>query len=230
MMTPEHLRTGSIPPVPAKLTANTMTPEELAALTKPEVYRKEEVAWFMTCSDPRWELSNMAGGMALYWPLVRCRENQWNSSEQLYQATKYGSDIICLPQSAPDADPSVRRRIQAQPSPRGAKLTQKCAVKAGLVRSDWEDPIQEVRIRSMLWVLELKLYWNPMTCGRVLAETGSRPIVEISTKDPFWGCRVAEGGTLHGSNVLGKLLESVRSRSLEVRRGQFSSGEGFLLP
>ncbi len=43
----------------------------------------------------------------------------------------------------------------------------------------------------MLWVLELKLYWSPMTFVRVLAETGSRSIAEISTKDPFWGWRLA---------------------------------------
>ena len=43
----------------------------------------------------------------------------------------------------------------------------------------------------MLWVLELKLYWSPMTFVRVLAERGSRCIADVSTKDPFWGWRLA---------------------------------------
>ena len=207
-----------------------MQPEELTELKKPGVYQRESVAWFMSKQDPRWELSNMAGGMTIYWPLERCDNNRWNSSEQLYQATKYGTDVLCRPASAPDAEPSVRRRIQAQASPRGAKLTQKCAVTAGLVRADWDDPLAEVRIQAMLWVLELKLYWNPFSFGRVLRETGNQPIVEISTKDAFWGCKVNQNGMLEGVNVLGKLLQKIRSRSQEIKSGKFSSSAGFLLP
>ena len=59
-------------------------------------------------------------------------------------------------------------------------MTQKCAVKAGLVRSDWDDPDYEVRIYSMLWVLELKLHHNRFTLsdtpsfGEVLMATGNK--------------------------------------------------------
>ncbi len=208
-----------------------MLTEELAKLKEPELYRRDDVAWFMSKEDPRWELSNMAGAMPLYWPLQRRVENRWNSSEQLYQATKYGTDVLCLPAScSPGTDPHVRNRIRDQSTPRGAKLTQKCAVKAGLVRADWEDPAVEIRIQAMLWVLELKLYWNPFTFGRILQETGTRPIVEISKKDPFWGCKAGSDGALEGANVLGKLLERVRSRLREVKTGEFSSTSGFLLP
>jgi len=207
-----------------------MTFLEIKELKKSSAYIKENTAWFLSKQDPRWELSNMAGGMAIYWPVKRCETNRWGSSEHLYQATKYGTHVLCLPESAPNTDPCVRRRIQAQRSPRGAKMTQKCAVTAGLVRPDWDDPNNEVRIQAMLWVVELKLYWNPFSFGRVLQETGTQPIVEISRKDAFWGCKVAEDGKLEGANVLGKLLERVRSRSAEIKAGKFSSTAGFLLP
>jgi predicted NAD-dependent protein-ADP-ribosyltransferase YbiA (DUF1768 family) len=183
-------------------------------------HRKDATAWFFSKDNPRWPLSNMAGQMPVYWPLQRDNANFWNASEQLYQASKYGSDVVCLPKDADyKTEPYVRRRIRAQKAARGAKMTQKCAVSAGLVRKDWEDAVEEVRIKSMLWVLELKLYWNPLTFGRELKETGDLPIVEISTKDGFWGCKEPEAGVLLGSNVLGKLLSDVRSRLDAVKRG-----------
>ena len=82
----------------------------------------------------------------------------------------------------------------------------------------------------MLWVLELKLYWNQSTFGEKLMATGNLPIVEISTKDDFWGCKEVSAGCLVGLNVLGKLLMDVRSRMDMVKRGQFTYPNGWLLP
>lgn len=107
-------------------------------------------------------------------------------------------------------------------------MTQKCAVKAGLVRDDWDDPEFEVRIHSMLWVLELKLCSTPFTFGKELMVTGDRPIVEISRKDDFWGCKEV-GRKLVGRNVLGKLLMRVREHAEDIRKGQLSYPGGFLL-
>jgi len=207
-----------------------MTPEVFAAVNQPSVYRKAECAWFCRKQDGRFDLSNTAGGMEVYWPMQKTKENFWRSSEQLFQASKYGSEVMCLPAMSPEADPCVRKRIRAQVSPLNAKATQKCAVKAGLVRPDWDDPEQEVRIKAMLWVLELKLYWNPFKFAAALRDTTELPIVEISRKDTFWGCKETPDGELRGSNVLGKLLMEVRSRLDSVKRGEFSFSEGFLLP
>jgi predicted NAD-dependent protein-ADP-ribosyltransferase YbiA (DUF1768 family) len=195
-------------------------------------YQKDATAWFFSKADPRWLLSNMAGQMPVFWPLQRNDANFWNSSEQLYQASKYGSEVVCLPQNADAStkDPRVRHRIRKQKAARGAKMTQKCAVSAGLVRGDWEHPETEVRIKAMLWVLELKLYWNPLAFGRELKETRELPIIEISTKDDFWGCKETGAGIIQGRNVLGKLLMQVRSRLETVKSGQFTYPEGWLLP
>ena len=109
----------------------------------------------------------MAGQMPIFWPLERKNENRWNSSEQLYQACKYDSQVICRPRANPEAEPNVRRRIRSMKNARGAKLTQKCAVNSGLVRSDWVSEV-EVRLKAMWWVIELKVYWNRSTFGEIL--------------------------------------------------------------
>ncbi len=106
-------------------------------------------------------------------------------------------------------------------------MTQKCAEKAGFVRSDWKGP-DEVRIKAMLWVLELKLYWNPETFGAELERTGTKHIVEVSKKDIFWGCKCIDD-QLVGENQLGLLLMQVRERRQPILKGKFTYPEGFLL-
>ena len=200
---------------------------DIQTLKTKVTYNKNDCAWFFSKEDPRWELSNMAGGMRL-----KFDNKTWNSSEQLYQASKYSPTAICLPATSKTEKgsiPNVRARIEAMVNARGAKMTQKCAVKAGLVRPDWDDPPYEIRIHSMLWVLELKLYFNPSTFGKVLRETGDAPIVEISKKDFFWGCKNMGNGTLEGQNVLGKLLQIVRSRRSEAMLRNYLYKDGFLL-
>ena len=203
------------------------SPLDIQALKTTVTYTKSECGWFFSKEDPRWELSNMAGGMP-----IRFDKRVWNSSEQLYQACKYSPAVICLPETSKNKKgviPNVRARIEAANNARGSKMTQKCAVKAGLVRSDWEDPQYEIRIHSMLWVLELKLYHNPLTFGNALRDTGDLPLAEISPKDFFWGCKDLGNGKIEGQNVLGKLLEIVRNRRSEVRSGDFLYKDGFLL-
>lgn len=200
---------------------------DVVEIKKEMVYEKSKCAWFFSKADRNWLLSNMAGQMPIYFP----KGVPWNSSEQLYQASKYPPGTSCIPHTAEgkkNVEPDVRKRIAQQKAARGAKMTQKCAVKAGLVREDWEDPDLEVRIHSMLWVLELKLRYNPFTFGRELIATGEQPIVEVSKKDDFWGCKEM-GGKLVGKNVLGKLLMHVRGRVEDIKAGKLSYPDGFLL-
>lgn len=195
-----------------------------------KMYQKSDVAWFCRKVDPNWELSNMSGGAPIYWPAERSTANRWGSTEQLYQAAKYGTDVMCLPTlTASDADPCVRNRIRANNSSKGSKMTQRCANDKGLYRSDWKAP-EEVRLKAMLWVLELKLFWNRQTFGRALEQTGEKVIVEISTKDDFWGCIEQPNGELRGENHLGLLLMQVRGRIPAILKRGFSYPDGFLLP
>ena len=199
---------------------------DLQYLRKVETYNKNDVYWFFSSKDKNWELSNMAGGMPIFF-----ENHRFHSSEQLYQASKYQSDVLCTPEDkieTPGYIKNVRERILASKAARGSKMTQKCAVKAGLVREDWDDSDFEIRIHSMLWVLELKLFHNRLTFAQVLQNTASMDIVEVSRKDSFWGC-FQKDGVLQGCNVLGKLLMQVRHNSGEIKRGNFSYPFGFLL-
>lgn len=194
-------------------------------------YQQGDCQWFYTKDDPNWLLSNMAGRMPI---TLVSRNEKWGSSEKLYQACKYARDIECVPADKQDDmafQANVRERIYQQKAPRGSKLTQKCAANAGLVRGDWDDPTLQVRIHAMLWVLEWKLRYNPFTFGNCLKATGTNPIVEISSRDTFWGCRItSQSGQLQGQNVLGKLLTYLRDERYEsVKRNKSSYPCGFLL-
>lgn len=182
---------------------------------------KTVVYFFSTKEHPElWPLSNMAGGMEIYWKGIN-----FSSSEHLYQACKYLPDVECLPKKAAGpVEPNVRKRILAARSPLLAKWTQKCAKE--LVRPDWD----EIKIACMLWVLELKLRWNPKTFGEVLKKTGDRTIVEKSSKDDFWGCTQTDWRTLEGENHLGRLLVRVRENyDRIVKYGELTHPEGFLI-
>lgn len=198
------------------------------ALKTEATYDKTTCAWFFGKEDPNWVFSNMAGQLPIRFPVVN-GGFLWNSSEQLYQASKFGPDVECVPKTWKDGtkgSPNVRKRIQQQSTPRGAKMTQKCAV--ALVRWEWEDPDLELRIHSMLWVLELK-YRTHRTFRESLDSTGDRPIVEVSNRDTFWGCREVSPGVLGGQNVLGKLLMDLRGRRESVRSGDLTYRCGFIL-
>lgn len=186
-------------------------------------YIVSQVAYFFSKEETPdlWPLSNMAGGMPILSGKLR-----FHSSEQLYQACKYLPNVKCIPASAKEpVEPHVQKRILESKAPRGAKMTQKCAVKAGLVRADWE----EIKVDCMLWVLELKLRWNPNTFGAVLKATGNRMIVEKSKKDTFWGC-VQNGNVFDGENQLGRLLVKVRdNHDRIVNERILTHPDGFLI-
>jgi len=188
-----------------------------------ETYKKDEVVFFFSSKDPHFELSNMAAGM----PII-VNGLTWNSSEALYQAAKYPPSVICLPEAhKKGTDPNVRRRILFARNAMGAKMTQKCAVKAGHVRADWND----VMVDAMRWALQLKLQQHRRIFGRVLKSTGSLPIVERSRKDRFWGAILSEDEkTFDGENHLGKLLTELRDVTYDwVLAGNLTNPEGFLL-
>ena len=74
----------------------------------------------------------------------------------------------------------------------------------------------------MRWVLRMKREANRDDIDALLAATGERPIVEVSTRDPWWGARpVAD--RYEGSNVLGRLWmelrQHVRDRDPATRSG-----------
>jgi hypothetical protein len=61
--------------------------------------------------------------------------------------------------------------------------------------------------------VNIKLVWNWQKFTMALQQTGDRPIVEQSGKDPMWGALVdkQDSNVLVGQNVLGHLLMEMRS-------------------
>lgn len=131
-------------------------------------------------------LSNMAPGYPLLVNGVRIL-----TSEALYQSCRF-----------PTA-PEVQRLIMGQRSPMTAKMRSKPF--RHLTRPDWD----QTRLRIMRWCIRVKLAQNLNTFGKLLLATGTRPIVEESKKDDFWGAK-ASGEQLMGFNVLGRLLMELR--------------------
>ena len=119
------------------------------------------------------------------------------TSEATYQAGKF------------PARPDVQRRIAEAPTAREAAAigrTPDLGIDPG-----WNAQ----RVDVMRWVLRMKREANAAEIDAVLAETGERPIVEVSTRDPWWGARpVAD--SFEGHNVLGRLWMELRQQLREA--------------
>ena len=115
------------------------------------------------------------------------------TSEHVHQAAKFG------------AHPDVQRRIAEAPTPREAASIGRTP---GLgIDPGWNTQ----RVDVMRWVLRMKREANQAEIDAVLAATGDRPIVEVSTRDPWWSARpVAE--RYEGRNVLGQLWMELRQQ------------------
>ncbi len=160
-------------------------------------YDRMESAVFLRTTEEFGGLSNMAGGFPLQVNAVRIL-----TSEALYQACRFPHM------------PEVQRLIIAQASPMTAKMKSKPYRRES--RPDWN----QVRVKIMRWCLRVKLAQNWTRFSELLLSTGSRPIVEASRKDDFWGANPVDDRTLVGINVLGRLLMELRE---EVRSGALAA-------
>ena len=115
------------------------------------------------------------------------------TSEHAYQACKF------------PARPDVQQRIAEAPTAREAAAIGRTP---GLgIDPGWNAQ----RVDVMRWVLRMKREANRAEIDAVLAATGNRPIVEVSTRDPWWGARpVAD--RYEGRNVLGRLWMELRQQ------------------
>lgn len=155
------------------------------------LYRVADCVTFCKTREAFGGLSNMAAGFPITLNGVAIR-----TSEALYQAMRF-------PQRA-----EVQAEIIRQASPMAAKMASK--PHRADTRPDWD----EVRIEIMAWALRVKLAQNFEPFADLLLSTGSLPIVEISTKDDFWGAKSAGADLLRGENVLGQLLTALRDTLL----------------
>ncbi|WP_243694057.1 NADAR family protein [Stenotrophomonas sp. ATCM1_4] len=149
--------------------------------------RAESVVFFRT-KEAFGGLSNMASGYPL-----NINGIEVPSSEGLYQACRFTHL------------PAVQEEIIRQSSPMNAKAVS--SEWRSKTRADW----LAIRVTAMRWCLRVKALQNKDTFLQLLLSTGSRPIVELSRRDDFWGALEVTPGTLTGRNVLGRLLMELRA-------------------
>ena len=153
------------------------------------IYARDQICGFRL-SRAEW------GAFSNFQPLaVPITAGPWafGTSEAIYQAAKFG------------AGPNIQRRIAEAPTAREAAAI-------GRTPGLGIDPTWNAqRVDVMHWVLRMKREANQAEIDAVLAATGIRPIVEVSTRDPWWGARpVAD--LYEGRNVLGRLWMELRQQ------------------
>ena len=153
------------------------------------IYKRDEVCPFRYTRAAWGEFSNFAPLAA---PIAA---GPWtfSTSEALYQAAKFA------------AAPAVQRRIACAPTPREAAVIGR-GTASGL-HPDWNAQ----RVNAMRWVLRMKREANAAWIAAALARSGDRPIVEVSTRDAWWGAKPA-GDRYRGENVLGRLWMELRQQ------------------
>ena len=137
-------------------------------------------------------LSNMAPGFP-----IEISGTKILTAEALYQACRF------------PRYPALQHDIIAQRSPMYAKDLSRRYRR--LTRPDWED----VRVKVMRWSLRAKLLCNWDKFGELLKSTGTKIIVEDSSRDIFWGAE-KKGSTYIGVNALGRLLMELRAQYLKL--------------
>lgn len=120
------------------------------------------------------------------------------TSEHLYQAAKFA------------VSPNIQAHIAAADTARDA-------ARIGRDPGLPADPLwNRQRVDVMRWVIRRKLETLPAWMGAILLRTEDRPIVEISTRDRYWGARpeAPPGGNVYrGRNVLGRLWMELRQHA-----------------
>jgi N-glycosidase YbiA len=111
----------------------------------------------------------------------------WRTSEHYFQAQKWRGTAL-------------EGLIRKQTSPlRAARIGRGRQVR---LRSDWE----KVKDYVMLSAVRAKFEQNPQL-KQLLVATGSAKLIEHTESDAYWG----DGGDGSGKNMLGQILEKVRS-------------------
>ena len=169
------------------------------------MYRATDVCGFCRVRDPYGLFQNFA---RLSKP-IEVNGLAFRTSEALYQTLK-------------TVDGQAQQWIAGGPDPKSVKRRGRAAPQ----RADWP----ELKVAAMRLTLHAKHLVIPGAVEAELRHTGTRPIVEISRHDAFWGAQPKAGGTLVGVNMLGRLWMELRE---EVRTGQVLSiqtlGEGFVV-
>ena len=141
-------------------------------------YRRESSCGFHN-THQQW------GELASYWTLtnpIRVNTLELTTSEALLA-------VLMHPQR-----PDLQREIADTPYPTLAKRIGESVAPS---HEDWEHK----RVQAMRLCLRLKVQTNHAAIAKVLKDTATSDIVQISGYDTFWGTRPTRDGRLIGHNV-----------------------------
>ena len=169
---------------------------DYSSIVRPaQTWHRDDVAAFCKVREEHGDLSNMSNEHPYTDQGLR-----WKSSEAQYQAMRY------------PGHPDVQELIRNAPNAFVAK--QVAYEHIDKTRPDWK----EINVQAMAYVVTRK-----RQSARFLAAmeaTRGKPIVEISTRDGFWGAK-PNGKQLTGQNILGAILDQsyAGARENELPRG-----------
>lgn len=150
-------------------------------------YKLDEAAAFRNTRETFGAFHNPAAGF----PLI-VEGIEIGSSEAYYQAMRF-----------PDA-PDIQRAVLAETVPIQSK--RKAYEFLEVSRDDWFS----VNVAVMRHALRLKLSQHRTTMLGLFERSAGMPIVEVSTRDAFWGAKPEADGIAVGQNVLGRLWMELR--------------------
>lgn len=154
-------------------------------------YDPKYAAVFCKTRDPLGELSNLHKDF----PLQLHSELSTVSSENLYQALRFPEH------------PALQARILAEPRAMGSK---RLAYEPDHIVKTTPLWLQGLNLRAMRAVVWVKTIQHQDRLHPLLQQTRFKPIVELSTRDQFWGASPQPDGMLIGENHLGRLWMNVR--------------------
>ncbi|MDP2565826.1 NADAR family protein [Pseudoalteromonas marina] len=145
------------------------------------------VAGFSKVNCKWGEFSNMHAGFP-----IKLASYELSSSEALYQIMRFTERM------------DVQDFILQEKRPMAVKFISRAHIEKS--RSDFND----IRVPLMSWVVRLKFAQHYDVLHPILMSTEELDIIEISSKDSFWGAKYEPYVGFRGLNVLGKIYMELR--------------------
>lgn len=159
---------------------------------EPRFIQDSDAAPFCKVKDDRGDFSNMSNSHP-----IRVDGVTWRSTEALFQAARFPHR------------PDIQRKVWAAHNAYAAKVTAYEHIAES--REDWNSELPgggKLKDHMMAFALTQKL--QSPAFAALLAENRGKAIVEISSRDQYWGATKVAGG-YRGQNQLGSLLDQLNA-------------------
>ena len=158
------------------------------------------VAGFSKVNAKWGEFSNMHAGFP-----IKLASYELSSSEALYQVMRFTGRY------------DVQDFLLQEKRPMAVKFISRAHIQKS--RSDFD----AIKLPLMAWVVLLKFAQHYDVLHPILKSTDGLDIVEISSKDSFWGAKYEPYIGYRGLNELGKIYMDLRKLALEKPKSYFDS-------